>query len=391
MPAANPGTLARLGQERVCAIVVATLLGITTFLSFAPAAREVDATSVASVGRLPSGPVGGPRGGGVAPRLVAGGAFGAEQATGEDSAYAPAPEQDFEEVGPLGYAPVAAEASVSGPFLEDGTLLKPVSVNTTVPDSRDQLRTHKVKKGETLESLSKKYKVAKASIYWASKLKSIKLRPGQKLTIPPVNGLVVTVTSSDTIESLAKKNKISPEAILAANSLKDRNLVMGQVLILPGAKGKPLPKPKPKAAPAPKGSSSTYSGSGPARYTGGRFGWPVAGGQISQGFHYGHYGLDIAADQGTAVKAAAGGKVTFAGWKNNGGGYQVWIAHGSGLYTTYNHMSSITVGAGQNVKRGQQVGRVGMTGYATGPHLHFEVWRGPIWNGGQRVNPLAYL
>jgi murein DD-endopeptidase MepM/ murein hydrolase activator NlpD len=117
----------------------------------------------------------------------------------------------------------------------------------------------------------------------------------------------------------------------------------------------------------------------------------VAGGYISQYFHYGHYAIDIAADSGTRVMAAAGGTVIWAGWKNNGGGYQVWIAHGSGLYTTYNHMSSIAVGRGQHVSRSQQVGRVGMTGNATGPHLHFEVWRGMVWDGGTRVNPLIYL
>ena len=54
----------------------------------------------------------------------------------------------------------------------------------------------------------------------------------------------------------------------------------------------------------------------------------------------------------TAIVAAAGGTVTFAGWKSNGGGYQVWIAHGSGLYTTYNHMSSVSVGRGQHVGQG---------------------------------------
>ena len=112
---------------------------------------------------------------------------------------------------------------------------------------------------------------------------------------------------------------------------------------------------------------------------------PVVGGgnYISQYFHYGHYAIDIAADYGSTARAAAGGTVIFAGWKSNGGGYQVWVAHGSGLFTTYNHMSAISVGRGQHVGRGQQVGRVGQSGNATGPHLHFEVWRGPVWDGGR--------
>jgi murein DD-endopeptidase MepM/ murein hydrolase activator NlpD len=119
--------------------------------------------------------------------------------------------------------------------------------------------------------------------------------------------------------------------------------------------------------------------------------WPVPGGHISQYFGYGHYAIDIAAPYGTPVVAGAGGKVTFSGWRNNGGGYQVWISHGSNVYTTYNHMSGVSVGAGAYVRAGQQVGRIGATGWATGPHLHFEVWIGPIWAGGYRVNPLNYL
>ena len=123
----------------------------------------------------------------------------------------------------------------------------------------------------------------------------------------------------------------------------------------------------------------SFAASGPSTYTGGKFIWPVVGGDnyISQYFHYGHYAIDIAADYGSTVRAAGGGTVIFAGWKSNGGGYQVWIAHGSGLYTTYNHMSAISVGRGQHVGRGQTVGRVGQSGNATGPHLHFEVWRAP--------------
>jgi murein DD-endopeptidase MepM/ murein hydrolase activator NlpD len=121
--------------------------------------------------------------------------------------------------------------------------------------------------------------------------------------------------------------------------------------------------------------------------------WPVVGGNyyISQYYHYGHYGLDIAADYGSKVRAAGAGTVIFAGWKSNGGGYQVWIAHGSNLYTTYNHMSGVSVARGQELGQGQQVGRVGQSGNATGPHLHFEVWRGAVWDGGTRLNPLGYL
>jgi len=391
-PTTQPGFFGRIGHERVCAIVVAGVVGVATVLSVAPSPRQVESSTVASIDRLPSGPVGGPISDGAAPRLVAGGAFGVERAAGvDDVPYAPAAVDEFRDVGAVagavGYAPVAKVETVSGPFLEDGTLLKPVSVNTTVPDAKDLLRKHKVRAGETLASIARKYDVNKATIFWASKLTSQKIRPGQKLTIPPVKGLVVKVWSSDSLASLAKKYKVKADDILKANKLEDPTLVMGQVLILPGAKGDPLPKP-----PKPKATRSTSSGgAAPAQYRGGRFAWPVAGGELSQGYHYGHYGIDIAADSGTPVKAAAGGKVTFAGWKNNGGGYQVWISHGSGLYTTYNHMSSLTVGTGQSVGRGQQVGRVGMTGYATGAHLHFEVWRGPIWNGGSRLNPLGYL
>src|SRR4029079_4529325 len=104
-------------------------------------------------------------------------------------------------------------------------------------------------------------------------------------------------------------------------------------LILPGAKGDPmpkLPKPKPKAVES-SGSSSVET---PARYRGGKFAWPVAGGYMSQRYHYGHYGLDIAADAGTKVMAAGAGKVTFAGWKNNGGGYQGLIPQRFAALTT---------------------------------------------------------
>ncbi len=209
----------------------------------------------------------------------------------------------------------------------------------------------------------------------------------------------MTVTASDTLDILAAKHKVDGQDILDANGLDDPSLVVGQVLLVPGAKGKPIPTPKPTRKPTVSNPRPSSGGGGNGgggvggNYTGGQFTWPVYGGgnYISQYFRYGHYGLDIAADYGSRVRAAGAGVVLFSGWKSNGGGYQVWVSHGSGLYTTYNHMSGVSVGRGQRISEGQQVGRVGQSGNATGPHLHFEVWRGPVWDGGTRVNPLGYL
>jgi murein DD-endopeptidase MepM/ murein hydrolase activator NlpD len=288
---------------------------------------------------------------------------------------------------------------VAGQFLADGTLLKPVVVDTTVEDGRSQLRTYKVRSGDTLTGIASRTGVSMMTIWWANKLTSKDdLKIGQVLVIPPVDGLVVTVKAGDTLASIAEAKHVEAAEIVAINALTDETLVIGQVLILPGARGKAIPTPRPtkrpvvRVATVSRPSTTTRTTTRPpVRYTGGAFAWPVAGGYISQYFHYGHPALDIAADYGTGVKAAAAGTVTFAGWKSNGGGYQVWIAHGSGLYTTYNHMSSVAVSTGARVGRGMFIGRIGTSGWATGPHLHFEIWRGPIWSGGYRVNPLAYL
>jgi len=275
-------------------------------------------------------------------------------------------------------------------------------VDTTVEDGRDKLRRYKVHAGDTLTGIASRHGVSMMTLWWANKLKAKDdLKVGQVLVIPPVNGLVTTVKAGDTLDSIAKASRVDAADIVETNDLTDETLVLGQVLIIPGARGKAYPTPKPTRRPAVRVATvsrptasrtgSHRSTRGPSRYSGGAFAWPVAGGYISQYYHAGHPAIDIAGDYGTAIKAAAGGRVIFAGWKNNGGGYQVWIAHGSGLYTTYNHMSSVAVSNGTGVGRGSFIGRMGASGWATGPHLHFEVWRGPIWNGGSRVNPLAYL
>jgi murein DD-endopeptidase MepM/ murein hydrolase activator NlpD len=115
----------------------------------------------------------------------------------------------------------------------------------------------------------------------------------------------------------------------------------------------------------------------------GRLTSPVNG-SISSGFGYRvhpifrvrkmHTGVDINADAGTPIKAAAGGVVVHSG-RRGGYGNCVIIDHGGGLATVYAHCSTLSVSAGQEVKQRQVIGRVGSTGIATGPHLHFEVRR----------------
>lgn len=95
-----------------------------------------------------------------------------------------------------------------------------------------------------------------------------------------------------------------------------------------------------------------------------------------------HTGVDIAAPRGTPVRAAEDGSVLYAGWYG-GYGKLVVVDHGQGVSTLYGHLSVILVTAGQRVARNHLIGRVGSTGYSTGPHLHFEVRR-----NGKPIDPL---
>ena len=283
-----------------------------------------------------------------------------------------------------------------GQYLSDGTLLKPLAVDTTVTDASAKLITYTVKSGDTLTGIAKKFGISMMTLWWANNLAAKdQLHVGQKLTVPPIDGLVIVVKAGDTVASISALTGTSADDIVAYNNLTDQTLVIGQVLIVPDARGKEIvdPGPKPTTSKASSGGSSSYGSKPrtPVSYSGGTFYWPVPGGWISQYFHATHPAIDIAAPEGTRVLAAAAGTVIYAGWKDNGGGYQVWIAHGSGLFTTYNHMSAVLVHVGEHVGRAQQVGRVGMTGNATGPHLHFEVWHGMVWGDGVRVNPLPYF
>lgn len=100
-----------------------------------------------------------------------------------------------------------------------------------------------------------------------------------------------------------------------------------------------------------------------------------------------HAALDISGTgYGAPIYAVTNGVVSEATYRYQDGNY-VCINHNNGYYTCYAHMARRNVIAGQTVARGQIIGYVGQSGFATGPHVHFEVWRGRPWHGGYRINP----
>ena len=118
--------------------------------------------------------------------------------------------------------------------------------------------------------------------------------------------------------------------------------------------------------------------------------WPVKGGTLTSRFGTrngkNHHGIDIGARRGTPIRAANAGKVEFSGWGPTGYGLMIIIKHPGNLTTVYAHNSRNLVKKGHKVKRGQMIARVGKTGRASGPHVHFEVR-----NDAHAKNPLLYL
>ncbi|GAB4080761.1 peptidoglycan DD-metalloendopeptidase family protein [Modestobacter muralis] len=141
-------------------------------------------------------------------------------------------------------------------------------------------------------------------------------------------------------------------------------------------------------APAERGNQAASRGSG---RTAAGTGIPTTGRVTScYGDRWGttHYGVDIAAPIGTPIYAPEAGVVLQAG-PASGFGLAVYLQHADGSITLYGHISSYSVAAGQQVSEGQEIAQVGNTGQSTGPHLHFEVHQGGLYQN--RTNPVPWL
>ncbi|MBB4039642.1 murein DD-endopeptidase MepM/ murein hydrolase activator NlpD [Microvirga flocculans] len=140
----------------------------------------------------------------------------------------------------------------------------------------------------------------------------------------------------------------------------------------------PAPETAKAAAPEPEQTASVPAGD---------FRWPARGRVIAGfGANGGNEGINIAVPEGTPVKAAEAGTVTYAGSEVKGYGNLVLIRHENGYVSAYAHNGSLNVKRGDQVKRGQVIATSGQTGNVTSPQLHFEIRK-----GATPVDPMKYL
>jgi murein DD-endopeptidase MepM/ murein hydrolase activator NlpD len=257
---------------------------------------------------------------------------------------------------------------------DDGTILTPASVGIGKQVSYSE---YKVKTGDTISSIARHFSLTNISTVIAvNDIDNVRtLRAGQNIRIPSCDGITHIVASRESLSSLSVKYHISVEELLDANDLASHTLVVGQELFIPGAKldGNALRKAMGELFLYPLSSGWRLTSCFGPRAD------PFTGVQTF------HTGIDLAIASGTPIKAAMSGKIVYVGFSNIFGNYVI-INHDNGYQTLYGHMLKTAVRVGQAVSQGTQIGLVGSTGYSTGPHLHFTVFK-----NGKLVDPLTVL
>ena len=261
---------------------------------------------------------------------------------------------------------------------ENGMLLDSdasyVSLNLSQPV---EYQTYTVKSGDTISGIAKKFGLKNIStLISVNDIGNVRqLGAGQKLKIPSIDGIIYTVKQGDTLSSIASANNIKMESLLDVNELSVETLTAGQQLFLPGVglDQKTLQSRMGELFILPISASFRWSSP---------YGWRADPFTGVQSFHT---GTDMACPEGTPILAAMSGKISDVGNNRTYGNYII-INHGNGYQTVYAHMSKTIAKKGQWVSQGTKIGLVGSTGYSTGPHLHFMVYK-----NGNRIDPMTVL
>ncbi len=240
-----------------------------------------------------------------------------------------------------------------------------------------EYQTYKVKSGDTISGIAKKFGLTNIStLISVNDIGNVRqLGAGQKLKIPSIDGIVYTVKNGDSLNSIATANKIKLENLLDVNELSSETLTVGQQLFLPGVglDQKTLQSRMGELFMVP--ITSKFRWTSP-------YGWRA---DPFTGVRSFHTGTDMACPEGTPILAAMSGRISEVGNNRTYGNYII-INHGNGYQTVYAHMSKAISKKGQWVTQGSKIGLVGSTGYSTGPHLHFMVYK-----NGNRIDPMTVL
>ena len=259
---------------------------------------------------------------------------------------------------------------------ESGNLVD--SVATTVSYTQPvTYQNYSVRSGDTISGITRKFGLRNIStLISVNDISNVRqLGAGQKLKIPSIDGIIYTVKKGDSLESIVKKYNVKLATILDVNELNTDVLSAGQQLFIPGAAmdSKALKEAMGELFIMPLKSKFRWSSSYGKRID------PIAG--VSSF----HTGTDMACPTGTPIYAAMSGTIATAGVSRVYGNYVI-IEHGNGYQTLYAHMSKIIATKGQWVSQGTKIGLVGSTGYSTGPHLHFTVYK-----NGKMIDPMTIL
>ncbi len=289
------------------------------------------------------------------------------------------------------------------------------------PPKRAEQITYKVKKKDTIPAIAKKYGVKQDTILMNNKnALNNKMKVGETITFPSIDGLYYKLEKNDTLSKIAKKYGISVVDIVDYNNINPKKLKAGTTIFLKGVtlqkykdvegrliakeeKKKNKNKDKEKPEKTPKGTKGTPpppppqdddDGGKAAAYSGAGFAYPVRYAGVSSPFgnryhpvlkrYILHTGVDLVAKY-VPLRAAKAGVVTFAG-NMSGYGKIIIIRHDNGYETRYAHLSVISTNVGEHVNQGDLIGKTGNSGRTTGAHLHFE-----IRQNGSPKNPMKYL
>ena len=300
------------------------------------------------------------------------------------------------------------------------------------PPKRAEQITYKVKKKDTIPAIAKRYGIKQDTILMNNKdALNNKMKVGDTITFPSIDGLYYKLEKNDTLAKIAKKYGISVVDIVDYNNINPKKLKAGSTIFLKGVtlqkykdvegrliaaqqakedkkknknkeKEKEKEKEKPEKPPKePKGSpppppppEDNDDGGRSAAYSGAGFAYPVRYAGVSSPFgnryhpvlkrYILHTGVDLVAKY-VPLRAAKAGVVTFAG-NMSGYGKIIIIRHDNGYETRYAHLSVISTNVGEHVNQGDLIGKTGNSGRTTGAHLHFE-----IRQNGVPKNPMKYL